>query len=473
MDLQGGTLSATSISVKTAALSNLDGGTANFTNFLLNDTSAVTASGNEFIGIPGDGLTASNGVSTFIQTGTSSNTITGVLVLDHHGSIATYNLQSGTLSAAGELEGFAGDGGVAKFVQTGGTNTVGPADGLSVTLADPLDPGTFALADGTLYVGYAATSDYDLQGGTLNADQINVLLNSTFEFAGGVANFNIFLLGDTATVTDSGNEVIGTATNPGSSFTQFASSQSDISTNTIVGALVLGLDAQSGSYSWPAARSRSREVIGFDGGGSVASSDRRHQYSLPPGQPHCCHRSRHQPKLLIPAGALYVGFVKDVASVSRIFYPTVGDCPGGAARSTWPPPSYRVQNGAGGKPIAVDAGAMTAGKRPRRRGWRHRKSAISAGGFVNVGSAVEIGACKPAPRAPSRSMAAPLTSATTRCHTDLGVGDAGTGNLAITAGGKVTSQAARSAPAPATTACDAVDGVGSSVSCPATCISAS
>ena len=264
-DLEGGILNADAIYVSEGSLFKFDGGTANFNTFGL--YAAATASGNEVIG------TAANPNSIFTQyasqTSTaSSNTIAGALVLgDSSVATGTYDLEDGSLSAIAEMVGFPGTG---VFTQTGGTNTVAPADG-GLTYVFDADAGfDYSVQDGALYVGTyipGGTGTYDLEGGILNADTIYVSEGSLFKFDGGTANFNTF--GLYAAATASGNEVIGTAANPNSIFTQYASQTSTASSNTISGALVLGdSSVATGTYDLEdGSLSATAEMVGFPGTG--------------------------------------------------------------------------------------------------------------------------------------------------------------------------------------------------------------
>ena len=257
-DLEGGTLNTFYIFVNNGSTFEFNGGTANFASFQLYDTSTVTASGNEVIGTTASPYSSSE----FDQWG-GSNSITGALVLgDNSAATGIYNLISpgDSLSATAEIVGFAGTG---AFTQYSGTNIIGPADGNTTDVIDPDTGGIWEFQDGALYVGAnsGGTGTYDLEGGTLTANAIYNRPGSLFEFNGGTANFNSFELDATAAVTASGNEVIGTTTNPNSTFTQFGGS------NTITGALVLGDDSgATGTYDLEDGSLKAANVLVGDGG---------------------------------------------------------------------------------------------------------------------------------------------------------------------------------------------------------------
>ena len=153
-----------------------------------NLNSGILVAANEYIGHSGTG--------TFNQTQgeyfAGSNTITNALYLGYNptGS-GTYNLNSGTLSAANEYIGYSGTG---KFTQTGGTHNVTNA----------------------LVLGHQAGSTglYQLQGGVLNANNVQVggAGHGTFGFSGGTLNSTTFTNNATGTVNLSGT---GTRTIPG------------------------------------------------------------------------------------------------------------------------------------------------------------------------------------------------------------------------------------------------------------------
>jgi hypothetical protein len=206
--------------------------------YTLSGTGSLTVNGNTIVGDGGSG--------TFTQSDTTTNTITGALVLGYNGgATGHYNLGgSGNLSAFAEVVGYAGTG---DFDQTGGTNTVGPADGGTCQIfslfKETIVNGTlvtYSVDDGALYVGSDAggTGTYDLAGGTLTAGTIDVENGSAFNIqdAAAVANFNYFNLEDSSTVTARFDEHIGTTANPVSTFTQ----QGDGSSNSIGGALFVG-----------------------------------------------------------------------------------------------------------------------------------------------------------------------------------------------------------------------------------------
>ena len=85
------------------------------------------------------------------------------------GSSNTYNLDSGTLTAANEYIGFSGTG---VFTQSGGTNTV------SNTLTLAANPGS--------------SGTYNLQGGSLSAATVNLNAGGTFTQTGGTFDFTTF-----------------------------------------------------------------------------------------------------------------------------------------------------------------------------------------------------------------------------------------------------------------------------------------
>ena len=147
--------------------------------------------------------------------------------LDNNGAVtASGNEYIGTAASPGSV-----------FATGGGSNTV---------------TGALMLDDG---------STYDLQGGTLSADSIDVSGGSIFEFDGGTASFNSFELDDTSTVTASGNEIVGTTTNPDSTFTQLGGS------NTVTATLELGANAgATGNYDVQTGTLSAATILVGDGG---------------------------------------------------------------------------------------------------------------------------------------------------------------------------------------------------------------
>ncbi len=122
-------------------------------------------------------------------------TVTNDLVVGDGGFGDLSISDGGALSALVEVLGLAGDG---QITQTGGTNTLGPADGGITDITDP-DTGVSSGFDhGTLYIGSSAggVGSYNLQGGSLSAGAIEVTSNSQLS----VAN---------ATVSTSGNLIVG------------------------------------------------------------------------------------------------------------------------------------------------------------------------------------------------------------------------------------------------------------------------
>jgi hypothetical protein len=205
--LQGGTVTAALGNVNPGGLLELNGGTANIqtlflagatTGFVAGDpVAAVTASGNEVIG------SASNPNSTIVQTGTidpasgvgsSSNTVMAALRLGtDRGSIGTYDLMGGTVSASQEALGIA-IGGTGIFNQSGGTNTV----------------------SGELDVGINGNGTYNLSGGTLSAARETVgqlLSTGTFMQTGGTNTVGSLTLGTASyTLSSGGTLTAGTIT---------------------------------------------------------------------------------------------------------------------------------------------------------------------------------------------------------------------------------------------------------------------
>ncbi len=105
-DLKGGTLTAQTIQVNQGGTFTFDGGTANFQSFNLSG-GAVTASGSELLGTAG---TYSTSIMT--QTG-GSNTVgptQNLSIGDAAGTNVTYNLSGGSVSAGGLLVGNNGTG---------------------------------------------------------------------------------------------------------------------------------------------------------------------------------------------------------------------------------------------------------------------------------------------------------------------------------------------------------------------------
>ena len=214
----------------------------------LSQPANVLTSGNETIG--------TTGLAEHYQTG-GTNNVTGTLTVQGYG---TYDLGGGTLNA-GTIQvnaggGFVFDGGTANFgnfnLNDGGTVTafgneyVGTATSPVSSFTQAAGTASSNTVAGSLVLGGpGASGTYDLQGGTLTAGGIEMNAGGTFKFDGGTANFGTFNLNDGGTVTASGNEYVGTAASPVSSFTQAAGKASS---NTVSGSLVLGGLAASGTY---------------------------------------------------------------------------------------------------------------------------------------------------------------------------------------------------------------------------------
>ena len=228
----------------------------------------------EFECVLGCGVTLSGGAGSFIQSGTSANTV-GALTISANqggsGSSGSYDLQGGTLNAKTIN---VNQGGT--FTQSGtGNNTVG----------------TLTISTNQAFI---SGGNYDLQGGVLNAATIAINPGGAFSKSGGVLNFGSFAVDGegsgfvstdpTAQVTTAGNEYIGATASVAaayatSSFTQngsFASNDAAIasSTHTVTGALVLGLDAGStGNYTLNGgALSAAVEEVGFLGAGTMVQT---------------------------------------------------------------------------------------------------------------------------------------------------------------------------------------------------------
>jgi T5SS/PEP-CTERM-associated repeat protein/autotransporter passenger strand-loop-strand repeat protein len=191
------------------------------------------------------------------------------LVVGDAGSGELTISDSGNLSALVEFVGLDGTGSI---IQSGGTNTVGPA-GTTTFVADRAFGDTFSVPAGALYVGGDGTGSYDLRDGTLSAGAINVASGSSFAFDGGTANFDTFELDSSGTVTASGDELIGTATSPDSTFIQFSGSNT-IGNATNPAALLLG-DAvgATGIYDLEGGSLSAADLVVGDGGtGNLAIS---------------------------------------------------------------------------------------------------------------------------------------------------------------------------------------------------------
>jgi hypothetical protein len=264
--LGNGTLNANTIQLTFGGVLNSTGeGTLNFNTVNLADNALFSVTGNLNVG------TLNNANANFNQASGTFNsaqtTVSGALVLGlSAGANGTYQQDGGNVNAATEAVGLAG---VGTFIQNGGTNTVGPAGGLT-GIFDPNTNSNFDLDNGALYVGTNAggVGTYDLAGGTLNADTINVRANGLFLFSGGTANFNTFELDDTATVLTGGNLLIGTATSPNSSFVQEAGA-TNTAFNSVGGALVLGVSSLTdGSFQLNGGSlDAATEVVGLAGSG--------------------------------------------------------------------------------------------------------------------------------------------------------------------------------------------------------------
>jgi hypothetical protein len=116
--LQGGTLSANTIQVNAGGTFQFQGGAVKFAQFNLSG-GAVTASGNEFLD-----MTGQTGSYMVVQSGASSNTAAGVLLLGGNTNVyGVYQLNGGTVVTGGEVVGGAG---AALFDQAGNgtSNTV-------------------------------------------------------------------------------------------------------------------------------------------------------------------------------------------------------------------------------------------------------------------------------------------------------------------------------------------------------------
>ncbi len=285
---------------------------------VLGNDAGVTGTYNLFSGGPGFSGILSAATEAVGQSGTGlfnqsagSNSVAGALGLGANaGAVGTYTLSGGTLAARVEMVGVNGTG---TLTQTGGTNTVGPNDGgttsfaginvsngdlavgvsgsgtynlrggsLTATLNEIL--GTFNgstgqftqsgtstnTVGGTLFVNFTGVSgSYDLRGGTLGANAVDVNNGGTFRFDGGSANFSTFSLATGGTVTASGNEVLASSgLYTASTFTETGG------TNTVAGALVLGgppgttdtYDLQAGVLTAPTVQVNAGGTFKFDGG---------------------------------------------------------------------------------------------------------------------------------------------------------------------------------------------------------------
>lgn len=156
-------------------------------------------------------LVGDYGTADFTQSGGTATAPGWFIMASHEGSVATYTLQGGRLSASSE---YLGDRGTAHFIQSGGTNTINTAylelggDPGGVGIYDLIDgqlsaphqsignysnsTGIFTQSGGTNTVGYrfilgnGGTGTYNLNGGVLVTNEIITYSGAAlFKFGGG------------------------------------------------------------------------------------------------------------------------------------------------------------------------------------------------------------------------------------------------------------------------------------------------
>ena len=252
-NLSGGSLMANTVNLNTGSTFNQTGGTFDFTTFNQNGGTGtftnlllgINAGSSSSCNLIGGSLSAANqwvgvdGTGSFTQKG-GSNTVSASLTLGKYSdSRGTYSLSGGSLSVKNQIIGYYGPG---AFTQTGGSNTVsnaillGDAAGSSgaytlgggtgspsLSAANQyvgLDgSGTFTQTGGSntvsacltlgLYSGSRGT--YNLQGGSLQAANVNIKSGGTFAQTGGSLNATTSLT-NAGTYTMAGGTLTGGGT---------------------------------------------------------------------------------------------------------------------------------------------------------------------------------------------------------------------------------------------------------------------
>lgn len=178
-DAGEGAFSVTGGSVLATAGPNLNAlelasGIFSSATFLLAGDGSFEARGAERIGIAGP--------AAFTQTGGLNYLANTNLYLGYFASSpATYHLSGGLLFASHTGFEVVGDLGPALFIQTGGTNTIKGANGL------------------TLALGAGSSGTYSLSGGTLTTALVTAKTNGHFVYTGGALSVSALkLLGGTA-----------------------------------------------------------------------------------------------------------------------------------------------------------------------------------------------------------------------------------------------------------------------------------
>ena len=179
-NLYDGSLTATGyvwVGYKGTGIFNQTGGTFDVTNpsygisiaSQIGSTGEYNLSGGD-LKVAGIVSVGTRGTGTFTQSGNSTNTVNGNLVLGNivAGAVGTYNMNAGALTVNGNMN--VGMDGKGQFTQNNGTVSVAT--------------GTITIAAGT-----SSQGTYDLKGGTLTA--ANIVNNDTFNFSGGNLNANI------------------------------------------------------------------------------------------------------------------------------------------------------------------------------------------------------------------------------------------------------------------------------------------
>jgi fibronectin-binding autotransporter adhesin len=173
----------------------LAGSTGTYT---LGGTGTLTANSYEYIGYSGTG--------TFNQTG-GTHTMGPNLILfigNNSGSMGTYNLSGGTLTAGYE---YVGASGMGNFNQSGGKNTINAGYSLVVG-ASAGGGGAYSLSGGSLmangseYVGYLGTGSFNLTGGAYNF--VSSMLHLGYS-AGSTGNYTL----SDGDLNAQGGEIIG------------------------------------------------------------------------------------------------------------------------------------------------------------------------------------------------------------------------------------------------------------------------
>ena len=215
--LSGGTLNALGTVTETISFSSLGAGVFNQSNGTNNAGtlqigSAFNTTGFGLYNLQGGNLTTLNGSQTIgngnlTQTaGINALSNATLIVGSIAGVTANYNLQGGTLSAAGASTEYVGKAGIGVFTETAGNNTL--SNGTLIVGDGANGTGTYNLQGGNLSVTGSETIGLGLGSGTVNqSNGTHTVSNGLFIGEDGNGAYNL----SNGTLTVTGGEILASS----------------------------------------------------------------------------------------------------------------------------------------------------------------------------------------------------------------------------------------------------------------------